>query len=41
MHEELAILEASGGLDAWRIATMARKIWTEHYTPIIGKAQVR
>ncbi len=26
--------------DAPAIAVMARKIWSEHYTPVIGKAQV-
>ncbi len=40
MPEDIAIRTASGPVDAATIETLAREIWTQHYTPIIGAAQV-
>jgi ribosomal protein S18 acetylase RimI-like enzyme len=34
------ITEASSDRDIQIIESLAKEIWTEHYTPIIGKAQV-
>lgn len=34
-------LPAVSADDHRRIAALARRIWTEHFTPIIGRAQVR
>lgn len=35
-----ALLEAVGDYDVPFLAAMGESIWNEHYTPIIGKAQV-
>jgi ribosomal protein S18 acetylase RimI-like enzyme len=37
---EITLRIASGPEDADVLAALAREIWTEHYTPIIGAAQV-
>ncbi|MCP1726787.1 ribosomal protein S18 acetylase RimI-like enzyme [Natronospira proteinivora] len=36
----MEIVKVSGEDDIAEVAALARKIWTAHYTPIIGKAQV-
>lgn len=40
MKNELEIKVASGEKDAVQLAQLAEVIWQEHYTPIIGEAQV-
>lgn len=40
MPEDITIKAASSTEDIQTIATLAREIWTQHYTPIIGAEQV-
>ena len=40
MRNKIRITAAAGPRDIALIAGLARQIWTEHYTPIIGAAQV-
>jgi len=41
LQEHIVIKKAENRQDADDIAELAEKIWTEHYTPIIGIDQVR
>jgi GNAT superfamily N-acetyltransferase len=41
MAEGLSLKTASGREDIQTIAALAREIWGQHYTPIIGAAQVK
>lgn len=41
VQKDIELKEAVTKKDAEIISALAQKIWTEHYTPIIGEAQVK